>query len=169
MLILRNRIMIFFVFVALAGMVLLLLGFMLYKSIVGPYLQRRHFRQYSNVWVNPSPKLVLHDVAAINERNEKKNGKYALLHYAGDIGIENPDKDFALIQLGTLTFLHVVSVQAFQETLQKIPGSIDRDGTFLVTTFGRYAPRTGFAQISNAKWKHTRETNGRAIQFNKSS
>ena len=90
------------VVLALLSTVLGLVAFVLYKSIVGPYLQRRHFRQYSNVWVNPSPTLVLNDMANVRAI-QAENPKYPSLQYAGDRGLENPEKDFALVQLGTVS------------------------------------------------------------------
>ena len=104
------------VVLALLSAVLGLVAFVLYKSIVGPYLQRRHFRQYSNVWVNPSPKLLLHDVAEVRSR-EQSDPKYTILQYAGDRGLENPDKDFVLVQYGSVSSLQVTSHKALQEVL----------------------------------------------------
>ena len=108
--------MIFEAAVALLSMVLCLAGYVIYKSIIRPYMQRRHFRQYTNVWVNPSPKLVLHDVAEVRSR-EKSDPKYTILQYAGDRGLENPDKDFALVQYGSVASLNVTSHKALQEVL----------------------------------------------------
>ena len=36
-------------------------------------------------------------------------------------------------------------------------------------TFTRLFKGQGYGSISNGRWRHSRETNGRAIQFNKSS
>ena len=154
---------------ALLGVALLLVGFVLYKSIVGPYLQRRHFRQYSNVWVNPSPKFLLHDVADL-QRRQQEQPNYSVFLYGSDRGLENPDKDFVLSQLGSIHILHISSLRATQEAMALIPSVLDRESAIGRSTFGRLKVVTsGYSSISNQSWKHTRESNSRAIQFNKSS
>ena len=79
-----------------------------------------------------------------------------MFHYGSDRGLENPDKDFVLNQLGSISLLHVPSTEAIQEVLAAIPGSIDRQNELAETTFARLSATTGYAFHSNEVWKRTR-------------
>ena len=81
---------------------------------------------------------MVHDVADIQQR-QMVHPEYMLMHYPGDRGLEDLNNDFALVQLGTISFLHVTSYKAIQETVALIPKSIDRDNLLPSLTYARVA------------------------------
>ena len=121
------------------------------------------------MWVNPNPAFGLHDSAQIREK-VRVNPSYAALLHSQEIGLENPGKDFVLIQMGARSHLVPTSIRAIQETTHSIPHQIDRDYFIGEMTFSRYwFANSGFGMVSSEVQKHSRSTVVQTMQLNKAS
>ena len=54
-----------FVLLLVSIPVVLLVAYVLYQIPIASYLQRKHFRRYPNVWVNPNPDIITGDATYI--------------------------------------------------------------------------------------------------------
>ena len=158
--------MLFLIVVAALLVLLSLVAYAAWYITIKPAMERAYFRKFSKVYVNPNASLVAGDLPIMHERYVKKN-QSMFLHF-GDSIIEHPNKDMALVQLGSESLLLLAKPLDVQEFIRLSPHLIDNDQE-KVLAFHRLFLKASSLNPTSSTWSAFREGATRSVQFNKAS
>lgn len=138
-------------------LLVLFLAFNVYKFIIKPYLLKRKYRKYHNVYMYPkAPPLVGDAIRYLQDMKAGKVNYHHQIQYALDL----KGYDFRLSNMADKTYLNIYSLEATREFIQKSPKFIDRKSIARMS-FGKMFPDSLVNLKSGANFQN------RKVKFSK--